>query len=62
MVSIHENMTSLIHRSKEAGKAAKDACLVIPSLALNLTGEAVSNTKQLIIAITHVSLVPCCNW
>ena len=52
-------MTSLIHRSQDAGKSVQEAILVIPSLAVKLTGEAVVNTKDFVIAFKNVSF---CNY
>ena len=50
-------MTSLINRSKEAGQTVQEAFLVLPNLALKLSGEAVVNTKAFVIAFTNVSLL-----
>lgn len=55
MISIQQNMTNLIHRSQEAGKSVQEAVLVIPSLAVKLTGEVLVNTKDFIIAFKNVS-------
>lgn len=55
MISIQDKMTSLVNRSKEAGHAVHGACLVIPNLAVKLTGEAAVNTKAFVIAFTNVS-------
>ena len=49
-------MTSLIQRSKEAGKTVQEACMVISNLAIMLTGEAIVNSREFVIALTHVSL------
>jgi hypothetical protein len=51
---MQQNMTDLVHRSQEAGKSVQEAILVIPSLAIKLTGEAVVNTKAFIIAFKNV--------
>ena len=59
MISVQQNMTSLIHRSQDAGKSVQEAILVIPSLAVKLTGEAVVNTKDFVIAFKNVSF---CNY
>lgn len=50
-------MTSLINRSKEAGQTVQEAFLVLPNLALKLSGEAVVNTKAFVIAFTNVGLL-----
>ncbi|CAB4026236.1 Hypothetical predicted protein [Paramuricea clavata] len=53
VMSMQQNMTDLVHRSQEAGKSVHEAILVIPSLAIKLTGEAVVNTKAFIIAFKN---------
>lgn len=55
MISAQQNMTKLIHRSQSAGKSVQEAVLVIPSLAIKLTGEAVVNAKAFVIAFKNVS-------
>ena len=49
-------MTSLIHRSQETSKIIHEAVLVIPNLAIKLTGEAMVNTKAFVIAFKNVSM------
>lgn len=51
-------MTTLINRSQEASKSVQDAVLVIPSMAIKLTGEAFVNAKAVVIAFKNVSKCP----
>ena len=54
MISVQQKMTDLINRSQKAGKSVQEAVLVIPSLAIRLTGEAVVNAKAFVIGFKEV--------